>query len=183
MSEGETGTRDPGRSRGRGGAPWPSTYALVCLKELEQTPLPKHELLLPLTVAYLLSAHIPFALPVSDDTLRLIEAAFDGILNGLSLKSEGIIYAKELSPPTRQELVAGAALVLTTDAEIWQAAVASRLPAAFISRGDGGAPAVELSGLEAVANPDLRAQVAGLAQLVNVQSGSFISQGHFVWSW
>ena len=46
--EGETGNRDPVRSRGRGGAPWPSTYALVCLKELEQTPLPKNDLLLPL---------------------------------------------------------------------------------------------------------------------------------------
>ena len=55
--------------------------------------------------------------------------------------------------------------VLTTDAEIWQAAVAKRLPAAFISRGDGGAAAVELSGLESVANPDLGAQVAGLEYL------------------
>src|SRR5262245_23120916 len=71
-------------------------YAVIALDERDFGPHRRHELSISLTLAFLLSAHLRFYFPMSDDVSREIDRAFDQVLKDLPMESKGIIYRKEL---------------------------------------------------------------------------------------
>lgn len=160
----------------------PAAYGIVLLKELLQRETPKASLFLPLTFAYLLSPYLHFVLPVGSDCAA-VESVCDEILAGNSLQSKGISYSRDLGTEPISRLLERAQLVLTTDPGVQRQAEQRKLPNVFVQQGNGKAPAIKLGSIENIGSEGLRGQVVGCAQLVNIQSGGFISEGHFSLSW
>jgi hypothetical protein len=158
-------------------------YAVLLLPAvLEGTPQ-KQELLLPLTMAYLLSAHITFQFPLHESALAVVERAFDDILKGLPKESKGIRYQSVESAGRASVLVPQSSLLLTDERGRQALDGCKLLPAAVISRSDDNSSVVRLQNLEKVADLGLRGKLASCAQLINVQSSGFITEGHFSLSW
>jgi len=158
-------------------------YAVLLLPAvLEGTPQ-KQELLLPLTLAYLLSAHIAFRFPLCESALAVVERVFDDILNGLPKESKGIGYQSVDEAERASALVPHSSLVLTDDRGLHALHSCETLPAAVISRSEGNSNLVRLHNLEKVSDPGLRGKLAGCAQLINAQAGGFITEGPFSLSW
>lgn len=139
------------------------------------------ELLLPLTLAYLLSAHVPFRFPMPESAVPIVEHTFDGILNGLPKESKGILYLAGVLPEQIAAMVRNAALVLTSDSA--PAADLNGLPAAVFCRGADHSQLLLLRNVDRLADSELKSKLAGCAQLINLQSSGFISEGHFSLSW
>lgn len=158
-------------------------YAILVTRDIYQAQLDKKDLLLPLTLTYLLSEHIRFFFPMPEERARLVDATFDEILKGLFLKSKGVCYLKDYPVHQIQELLSGADLVLTTDDEIAQRAQGIALPHIFLCPGNNGKPAVKAQALAKIENEDLRIQALGSVQLISVLSSGVLSQGHFSLSW
>ena len=158
-------------------------YAVLLLPAvLEGTPQ-KQELLLPLTLAYLLSAHIPFQFPLQEGALAVVERVFDDILKGLPKESKGIRYQSVERAESARLLVPRSSLLLTDErgrqaTDNWQS-----LPTAVISRSEGNSCVALLQNLQKVSDLGLRGKLASCAQLINVQSSGFITEGHFSLSW
>jgi hypothetical protein len=141
------------------------------------------ELLLPLTLAYLLSTHLPFRFPMSAVAVTKIERLFDGILNGLPKESKGILYLTEPSQADIVHLLQGASLVLTDEAGIEQIPGISELPHAVVCRSGDQMRSLKLRRAEKLQDEGLKAKLMGCAQLINVQTAGFITEGHFSLSW
>jgi hypothetical protein len=172
-----TGAASPRPSQIDGAA-----YGVVVLRELFQPATSKTSLYLPLTFAYLLSPYLPFVLPVGCDCAA-VESVWDEILAGNSLRSKGISYQRGLDKESVNRFVERAQLVVTTDLEVQRQAEQRKLPNVFVQQGDGRAPHVKLGSVENISPELLKGQVVGCAQLINIQSGGFISEGHFSLSW
>lgn len=149
---------------------------------LEGTPQ-RQELLLPLTLAYLLSAHIAFQFPMHESGLVVVEHAFDDILKGLPKESKGIRYRSVERAERASALVPQSSLLLTDERGRQATDGCESLPAAVISRPEGNNCVVLLQNLEKVSDLGLRSKLASCAQLINVQSTGFITEGHFSLSW
>ncbi len=163
------------------------TYALLLLRELLEDagagPVEKSTLLLPLTLAYLLSGHIPVVLVAQEKVVPHVDRAYDEVLRGLPLQSRGVSYCTECSDAEVAARVAAATLVVTNDPRYRQLAADQQLPHALLLNANGKGPAVELSWLDKLADVNTQRELAGFAQLVNIQSGGFMSEGHFSLSW
>jgi|GEM_PF-6679635 len=158
-------------------------YAALLLKEVFDQPAGKGELLLPLALSYLLSAHIRFYFPMPAEASRLIDAAFDEVLNGFYLESKGILYAKGCDFEQATGMLEGADLLITTDERAEARSREKQLPCVFIVKGKDGRLLAKLRYHERIEDGQLRQQVAGCAQLINILSGNLISKGHFSLSW
>ena len=158
-------------------------YAVLLLPAVLNGTLQKQELFLPLTLAYLLSAHIAFRFPLRESALPLVERVFDDILNGLPKESKGICYQSVDGAERATALVPQSSLLLTDERGLHELPRRERLPAAVISRSEGNASLLRLRNLERIDDLGLRGKLAGCAQLINVQSGGFITEGPFSLSW
>ena len=158
-------------------------YAVLLLPAVLNGTPQKQELLLPLTLAYLLSAHITFRFPLRESALPLVERVFDDILSGLPKESKGICYQGVEAAERASALVPQSSLLLTDERGLHELPGSERVPAAVISRSEGSASLLRLRNLEKIDDLGLREKLAGCAQLINVQSGGFITEGPFSLSW
>ena len=158
-------------------------YAVLLLPAvLESTPQ-KQELLLPLTLAYLLSAHIAFRFPLHASAMPVVERVFDGILQGLPKESKGICYQTIEGAEPALLSVPHASLLVTDDCGLKASSGCEGLPAAVLSSSEGSRHLVRLQNLENVSDGGLRAKLVSCAQFINAQSDGFITEGHFSLSW
>ena len=158
-------------------------YAVLLLPAVLEGVPQKQELLLPLTLAYLLSAHIAFNFPLREVALAVVERAFDDILNGLPKESKGICY-QNLDRAERAYLLAPrSSLLLTDDRGLQELTNCDGLPLAVISKSGGNGSLVRVENLEKVTDLGLRGKLASCVQLINAQAGGFITEGHFSLSW
>ena len=158
-------------------------YAVLLLPAVLSGLPEKQELFLPLTLAYLLSAHIAFHLPLREGALAVVERVFDDILKGLPKESKGICYQSVDGAARASMLVPHSSLLVTDDRGLQALIGCETLPAAVISRAEGNCNLVRLHNLEKIADLGLRGKLAGCAQLINVQAGGFITEGPFSLSW
>ncbi len=158
-------------------------YAALFLPAVLEGVPEKQELFLPLTLAYLLSAHIAFQFPLRENALPLVERVFDDILHGLPKESKGICYQSVDGLECASVLVPHSSLLLTDDRGLEELAGGDGLSAAVLSKSEGNTNLLRLRNLEKIDDLGLRGKLAGCAQLINVQSGGFITQGHFSLSW
>jgi hypothetical protein len=158
-------------------------YAILITPEIQQAQPEKKDLLLPLTLAYLLSEHIRFLFPMPEENSRLVDAAFDELLKGMLLKSNGIEYLKNCNTQQQQDFITSAELILTTDVEVERLAQEYQLPCLVLGRNAQGETSVRTHSINKIKAEELRAQSLGCAQLITVISGGVLSKGHFSLSW
>ena len=158
-------------------------YAVLFLPAVFQGTPQKQELLLPLTLAYLLSAHIPFRFPLRESALAVVERAFDDILSGLPKESKGICYECVGPAQDASVLVPQSSLLVTDDGGLRALCDGETLPAAVISHSETKAHGMRLHNLEKISDARLRAKLASCARLINSQSDGFTTEGHFSLSW
>jgi hypothetical protein len=140
------------------------------------------DLFLPFTFVYLLSLHIRFCLPVSEAALPLVEKIFDQVLDGHTLLSKGIAYVVAGAEHLAQ-MMKSPMLVVTTEGAAAQHPELESLPQALMCRAPTNAQMVRLRNMEKLADEELKGKLVGCAQLINIQSGGFITEGHFSLSW
>ncbi len=158
-------------------------YGVVLLSCVFNGAEDQHELLLPLTLAYLVSAHLPFCFPMPPSAVTGIERVFDGILDGLPKESKGILYLTQASEAEITALVQRATLVIADEAGLPQHS-ASDVPCAMVCRAAGeNIRSLKLRSAEKLSDEALKTKLIGCAQLINVQSAGLITEGHFSWSW
>jgi hypothetical protein len=162
--------------------PAAAPFAVLLLPDLLAGAVEPTDLFLPFTFAYLLSMHIRFCLPVSEAALPLVEKIFDQVLDGHTLLSKGIVYvvagAEHLAQMMKSPL-----LLVTTESGAAQHPELERLPQALMCRATSNVQMVRLRNLEKLADEELKGKLVGCAQLINIQSGGFITEGHFSLSW
>jgi len=159
----------------------PAPYGVVFLSELMAGETDKRALLLPITFVYLLSMHVRFIVPVAEKAIPVVESILDEVLAGHSLQSKGLVY-QAVKGAELDELVESATLLITSgdDTAFDQA---STLPQAAICQQAGKGPNVRLRNVDRIVDEGLKAKLVGCAQLINIQSGGFLSEGHFSLSW
>jgi hypothetical protein len=140
------------------------------------------ELLLPFTFVYLLSMHVRFCLPVSEAALPLVEKVFDQVLDGHSLQSKGVAYVVAGAAHIA-EMLKAPQLVVTTESAAAQHPELELVPQAIMCRAGDKSHMVRLRNIEKIADEELKGKLVGCAQLINIQSGGFITEGHFSLSW
>jgi hypothetical protein len=162
--------------------PTAAPFAVLFLPELLSAAVEKSELFLPFTFVYLLSMHVRFCLPVSEAALPLVENVFDQVLDGHTLHSKGVAYvvagAEHISQMLKTPL-----LVVTTESGAAQHPELEAVPQALMCRAGGKSHMVRLRNIEKLADEELKGKLVGCAQLINIQSGGFITEGHFSLSW
>lgn len=157
-------------------------FAVLLLRDFEAAASRKKELLLFLTLTYLLSEHLPFALPMPSEKCSFVDAQFDEVIRGLALKSRGIVYQKDLTASQQKTLLAEASLLLTDEEGAVEFALQHKLPCVVLQPETQGMRA-ELHSLEQLSDRDLKSQIIGCVRLINVLSDGFLSRGHFSLSW
>ncbi len=162
--------------------PAPSPFAVLYLPQLLVGNIEKSELFLPFTFVYLLSMHVRFCLPVSEAALPLVEKVFDQVLNGHSLHSQGVAYVVA-GPEHIAEMLRNPTLVVTTESAASRHPELQALPQAVMCPAGDKAQTVRLRNIENLADDELKGKLVGCAQLINIQSGGFITEGHFSLSW
>jgi hypothetical protein len=158
-------------------------YAVLLLPAVLHGAPSKQELFLPLTLAYLLSAHIAFHFPLRQSALAVVERVFDDILRGLPKDSKGICYQEIGEAEHVSALVPQSSLLLTDERGLEELANCNGLPLAVISKSAGNTHLLRMRHLEKIEDQGLRGKLVGCAQLINVQSEGFITEGHFSLSW
>jgi hypothetical protein len=158
-------------------------YAVLLLPTVMNGTAHKHELFLPLTLAYLLSAHIAFRFPLRESALPVVERAFDEVLSGLPKDSKGICYQTACHQERMPTLVSCSSLLLTDERGLADLPLCNGLPAAVMAKSDGNTHLLRLRNLEKIEDLGLRGKLTGCAQLINVQSNGFLTEGHFSLSW
>ncbi len=168
-------------------APWSRAverpYAVLLLPVALQGTPQKQELFLPLTLAYLLSAHIAFQFPLRASALAVVERVFDDILSDLPKDSKGICYQGMDEAEHASALVPHSSLLLTDELGLQELANCNGLPVAVISKSAGNTHLLRIRNLEKIEDLGLRGKLVGCAQLINAQSDGFITEGHFSLSW
>lgn len=155
-------------------------YAVLYLPELVNGTAQRERLFMPLTLAYLLSMHVRFCLPVAEDAVPMVESIFDQVLNGHSLESKGIVY-EQVAGEALKALVGDAVLVISSEGAAKTAGLEG-LPHAVVCQTAAGY-AVKLRNVEKLVDEELKGKLVGCCQLINIQSGGFVTQGHFSLSW
>ena len=158
-------------------------YAVLLLPAVLNGTPQKQELFLPLTLAYLLSAHVAFQFPLRQSALAVVERVFDDILRGLPKDSKGICYQEIGDAECVSAFVPHSSLLLTDERGLQDLADCNGVPLAVISKSTRNAHLLRMRNLEKIEDQGLRGKLVGCAQLINVQSEGFITEGHFSLSW
>jgi hypothetical protein len=132
-------------------------YLAFLLKEASDPTIDKRKFLAPLLTACLLSKHIQLIIPVNGSISHLIDEVFDELFKRRSqlfkefvTTSKGIVYAKDLTPGEKSEVLKCAAFVVTTDKRISKVALSKQLPCAYISRCEDIEPEIIVLNYEGV---------------------------------
>lgn len=157
-------------------------FAVMILGDFDGGLSRKKDFLLFLTLAYLLSEHVPFVFPLPNDKSRLVDAQFDDVIKGLTLKSKGIIYQKDLEAGQLQELLERTSLLLTDEIGAAKLNVDKNTPCICL-KSDAQGTSVQLGSMDHLTNQELKDQLVGCVRLINILSGGFLSRGHFSLSW
>jgi hypothetical protein len=158
-------------------------YAVLLLPAVLNDTPQKQELFLPLTLAYLLSAHVAFQFPLRPSALAVVERVFDDILRGLPKDSKGICYREIAETEGVSAFVPQSSLLLTDERGLQEMSNCNGVPLAVISKSAGNTHLLRMRNLEKIEDEGLRGKLVGCAQLINVQSEGFITEGHFSLSW
>src|SRR5262245_37542648 len=154
-------------------------YAVIALDERDLEPHSRHELSLSLTLAFLLSAHLPFYFPISDDVSREIDRAFDQALKDLPMESKGIAYRKDLGCDEKIRLIEGAKLVITSDLQIRKRMDAVSNPNIFLDFKSGRSPFIRWRFLENLEGDILKQSIIIYSKLINAASHILHQKGRF----
>ncbi|HZQ91820.1 MAG TPA: hypothetical protein VFA60_08525 [Terriglobales bacterium] len=152
------------------------------MPELYRGRPPREHLLMPLTVAYLLSAELPFCCPVHADSVAVLDAAFDEILRGLTLESCGVTYLTGDKTEVNKALD-GAVFVLSDERGEREAAARANRPYAVLSSPNGSGPALRVVHADRIPKADFAAKLAGCEQLLRLQARGITTGGPFSLSW
>jgi hypothetical protein len=132
-------------------------YLAFLLKEANDPTIDKQKFLAPLLAACLLSKHIQIIFPVIGSISHLFDEVFDDLFKSRSqlfkefvATSKGIVYAKELTPGEKSEVLKYSAFVITTDKRISKAALSKKLPCAYISQCEDIEPEIIVLSYEGV---------------------------------
>ncbi|MGE0407308.1 MAG: hypothetical protein AB7O65_13515 [Candidatus Korobacteraceae bacterium] len=158
-------------------------YGVLFLPGLVDGTAQQQDIMLPLTLTYLLSMHVSFYLPVAGEKVATVEGIFDQILSGNSLESKGVVYLASLEAEKLRNLLEKASLVISTEIGLRPEPAFAGLPQALVSSVEGKVQSVRLRNTELIRDPDLKAKLVGCTQLINIQASGFITEGHFSLSW
>ena len=142
-------------------------YAVIALDERDFSPHGRRELSISLTFAFLLSAHLRFDFPMSDEASREIDRAFDQVLKDLPMESKGIAYRKDLRRDEKICLIEGAKLVITSDLLIQKRMDAGSIPNIFLDFKSGRSPFIRWRFLENLGDDLLKQQIIVYSKLIN----------------
>lgn len=148
-------------------------YAVIALDERDFGSHSRHELSISLTLAFLLSAHLRFYFPMSDDVLREVDRAFDQALKDLPMESKGIAYSKDMRCDGKICLIEGAKLVITSDLQIQQRMDAGSSPNIFLDFKSSRSPFIRWRFLENLEDDILKRQIIVYSKLINAVSHIF----------
>jgi hypothetical protein len=154
-------------------------YAVLALDESDFGPHRRHELAISLTLAFLISAHLRFHFPMSDEVSREVDRAFDQVLKDLPMESKGIAYRKDLLCDGKIHLIEEAKLVITSDLQIQQKMDAVSSPNIFLDFKSGYSQFIRWRFLENLEDDFLKQQIIVYSKLINAASRIFHEKGHF----
>jgi hypothetical protein len=154
-------------------------YAVIALDELDFGPHSRHELSISLTLAFLLSAHLRFYFPMSNEVSREVDCAFDRVLKDLPMDSKGIAYRKDLCRDGKICLIEGAKLVITSDLQIQQRMDAGSRPNIFLDFKSGRSQFIRWRFLENLEDDILKQRIIAYSKLINAVSHIFRERGRF----
>jgi hypothetical protein len=154
-------------------------YAVIALDERDFGPHRRQELSISLTLAFLISAHLRFHFPMSDDVSREVDRAFDQVLKDLPMESKGIAYRKDLRFDGKIRLLDGAKLVITSDLQIQKRMDAGSSPNIFLDFKSGRPPFIRWRFLENLEDDILKQRIIVYTKLINAVSHIFHGRGCF----
>lgn len=154
-------------------------YAVIALDECDFGSHRRHELSISLTLAFLLSAHLRFYFPMSDDVLREVDRVFDQALKDLPMESKGIAYRKDMRGDGKIRLIEGAKLVITSDLQIQKRMDAGSSPNIFLDFKSNRSPFIRWRFLENLEDDILKRQIIVYSKLINAVSYIFHGRGRF----
>jgi hypothetical protein len=152
-------------------------YAVLALDERDFGPHSRHELSISLTLAFLLSVHLRFYFPMSDDVSEEVDRAFDQALKDLPMESKGIAYRKDLLCDGKICLIEGAKLVITSDLQIQQKIDVLSSPNIFLDFKSGRSAFIRWRFLENLEDAVLKQQIITYSKLINAVSNIFHERG------
>jgi hypothetical protein len=154
-------------------------YAVIALDERDFGPHSRRELAISLTLAFMISAHLRFDFPMSDEASREIDRSFDQVLKDLPMVSKGIAYRKDLRRDEKICLIAGAKLVITSDLQIQKRMDAGSSPNIFLDFKSGRSPFIRWRFLENLEDDILKQRVIVYSKLINTVSHISHERGRF----
>lgn len=154
-------------------------YAVIALDERDFGPHSRRELSISLTLAFLLSAHLRFDFPMSDEASREIDRAFDHVLKDLPMESKGITYRKDLCRDEKIRLIEGAKLVITSDLQIQKRMDAGSSPNIFLEFKSAHSQCIRWRFLENLEDDVLKQRIVVYSKLINTVSHIFHEKGRF----
>jgi len=154
-------------------------YAVLALDERDFGPQSRRELSISLTLAFLLSAHLRFHFPMSDEASREIDRAFDQVLKDMPMESKGIAYRKDLGREGKICLIEGAKLVITSDLLIQKRIDAGSSPNIFLDFKSGRSPFIRWRFLENLEDDILKQRIVVYSKLINTVSRISHERGRF----
>jgi len=152
-------------------------YAVIALDERDFSPHGRRELSISLTLAFLISAHLRFDFPMSDEASREIDRAFDQVLKDLPMESKGIAYRKDMRSYGKICLLEGAKLVITSDSQIQKRMDDGSSPNIFIDFKGGRPPLIRWRFLEKLEDEILKQQIIAYSKLINTACDAAQSLG------
>ena len=156
-----------------------SPYAVVLLPSLLSRSVSCEDLRLPLNLAYLLSAHVSFRLPMSTANLAHVERTFDEIISGCLGQSKGISYVTSL-PDDLGPLLASAVFVLTNEQGFRITHALAEIPQAVLVRSGEVQYLLRVEGAKRVPDVDWKAKLAGCALSLKVPCRTFSARTRFL---
>ena len=154
-------------------------YGVIALDERDFGPHSRRELSISLTLAFLLSAHLRFYFPMSDDASWKIDRAFDQVLKDLPMESKGIAYRKDLRRDEKICLIEGAKLVITSDLQIQKRMDAGSSPNIFLNFKSGRSQFIRSRFLENLEDDILKQRIIVYSKLINTVSHISHERGPF----
>jgi|SoiMethySBSTD1v2_1073268.scaffolds.fasta_scaffold470382_2 hypothetical protein len=154
-------------------------YAVIALDERDFAPHGRRELSISLTLAFLISAHLRFDFPMSDEASREIDLAFDQVLKDLPMESKGIAYRKDLPRDEKICLIEGAKLVITSDLQIQKRMDAGSSPNIFLNFKSGRSQFIRSRFLENLEDDILKQRIIVYSKLINTVSHISHERGPF----
>jgi hypothetical protein len=134
---------------------------------------------MPLRLAYMLSAHVPFQLPMSSANLAQVERTFDEIISGRLQQSKGISYVTPL-PDDLSPLLASCVFVLTDEQGFRMTRALTEIPQVVLVRSAEAHYLLRVAGAKRAREVDWKAKVAGCALLLKVPCRTLSTRTRFL---